>query len=265
MHWGRIAFRQEIQFAFFDEEGFATLVTGSPFTEWKATALRVPMKECKLLAPVIPPTFYACGVNYAGHAHHVAEEFSRPLETLWPKGPEIGYRAQSAIIGPGETIVIPADAPEPVQCEGELAVVIGRRARRVSAANALDFVFGYTIANDVSVREWQFIDRTFWRSKNADTFKPLGPWIRTDVDLDKLTTRISVNGEKHIEFSTNAMLYSVAEYIAAITKYITLHPGDVIIMGTDGASPRVGDGDVISIEISGIGCLSNPVVRERKV
>jgi len=237
------------------------LVDGSPFGDWRRDGRDLPLAGTALLPPVVPPTFYACGINYAGHAHTAAAEFGRTVESFWPKAPEIGYRAQSAIVGHGAEIVLPYDAPPNVQVEGELAVVIGRRAMRVSEADALAHVLGYTICNDVSQREWQFADRTFWRSKNSDTFKPLGPWIATGVELDSLTTRVRVNGELKAEFATNDMLYGVAAYIAAITRYITLVPGDVIIMGTDGQAPRIGPGDVAEIEIDGIGTLSNPVVR----
>lgn len=238
------------------------LVDGSPLGEWRESGDRVSLADARLLPPVIPPMLYACGINYTGHARACSAEFNRPLESFMPAKPEIGYRAQSAIIAVGETIVIPADAPANVQCEGELAVVIGRPAKKVRASDALDHVFGYTICNDVSMRDWQFADRTFWRSKNADTFKPLGPCIATNLDIADMTTRISRNGELQEEFATGNMLYSVAEYIEAISQYITLHPGDVIIMGTDGHSPRIAHGDTIEIAIDGVGRLINPVVRE---
>ncbi len=237
------------------------LIEGSIFGEWRTSGLSLPLAGTPLLAPVFPPTFYACGINYAGHAHTASEEFAKPLDSMWPKAPEVGYRAQSAIIGTEEPIVLPIDAPANVQVEGELCVVIGKRASKVSEADALDHVFGYTICNDVSQREWQFADRTFWRSKNSDTFKPMGPWIKTGIDLDSLTTRIFVNGELKEQFATNNMLYSVATYIAVMSRYITLVPGDVIIMGTDGHAPRIAPGDQVAIEIEPIGTLRNPVIR----
>lgn len=239
-------------------------ISGDMFADWRADGAHVPLAGAKLLAPVIPPTFYACGINYEGHHKTAAAEFGLDLEKSWPTYPEVGYRAQSAIIGPGDPIVLPADVPPNVQVEGELAVVIGKRARHVRAADALDHVFGYTIGNDVSARGWQFTDRTFWRSKNSDTFKPLGPWIQRGVDLDALVTRVSVNGTVRESFRTNDMIWSIADYIAAITAYITLVPGDVIIMGTDGHCPQLLPGDTVSIEIEGIGTLSNPVIKEER-
>ncbi len=258
--WVRIEWHGQPRYGLVEDDRIA-LIEGTPFGAWQRSGDAVPFEGTHLLAPVFPPTFYACGINYAGHAHTASEEFGKPLDTLWPKAPEVGYRAQSAIIGHGAPIVLPADAPPNVQVEGELAVVIGRAAKQVSEAAALDHVLGYTICNDVSQREWQFADRTFWRSKNSDTFKPLGPWIRTGVDLDSLVTRIFINGELKEQFATNNMLYGVATYISVMSRYITLMPGDVIIMGTDGHAPRMAPGDLVSIEIEGIGTLSNPVIR----
>jgi len=245
-------------------EDTVVLIDGSPFGEWRENGRRIARADARIVAPVIPPTFYACGINYAGHAEACSAEFDRPIESFLPGRPEVGYRAQSAIVGPGERIVIPADAPANVQCEGELGVVIGKRARKVRAADAFDHVLGYTICNDVSVRDWQFADRTFWRSKNADTFKPLGPCIATGIEVADMTTRILLNGELHEEFATGAMLYGIADYVEAISDYITLSPGDVIMMGTDGHSPRIAHGDTIEIAISGVGRLVNPVVREAR-
>lgn len=238
------------------------LIEGDMFGAWQPSGHSLPLAGTPLLAPVFPPTFYACGINYVRHAHTASEEFGLALDSLLPKAPEVGYRAQSAIVGPGAPIVIPADAPGNVQAEGELCVVIGKRARHVREADALDHVFGYTICVDVSQRDWQFVDRTFWRSKNSDTFKPMGPWIVRQVDFDRLTTRVSVNGELKDQFATCNMIYSVATYIAAMSRYITLVPGDVIIMGSDGRTPRIAPGDTLSVEIEGIGTLTNPVVRE---
>jgi 2-keto-4-pentenoate hydratase/2-oxohepta-3-ene-1,7-dioic acid hydratase in catechol pathway len=236
-------------------------ITGDLFGEWQRARDPVPLAGARLLAPVIPPTFYACGINYEGHWRTAAEEFGLSLEKTWPQSPEIGYRAQSAIIGSRDAIVLPADAPPNVQAEGELAVVIGKRAKHLSVAEAPGCIFGYTICNDVSARGWQFQDRTFWRSKNSDTFKPLGPWIQRNVDLASLVTRVRVNGAVRETFRTNEMIHSIADYIAAMTRYITLVPGDVIIMGTDGRCPQIHSGDTVSIEIDGIGALTNPVIR----
>ncbi len=159
-------------------------------------------------------------------------------------------------------MIIPREATDAIQYEGELVAVIGKRAKHLSEAEALSCVLGYTIGNDVSERSWQKSDRTLWRAKNTDTFKPMGPWIETDVDLDKLETRVRVNGTELLRFKTNAMLFGVARFISTITRYITLHPGDVLWMGTDGSSPNLKAGDVVEVEITGIGTLRNPFVAE---
>jgi 2-keto-4-pentenoate hydratase/2-oxohepta-3-ene-1,7-dioic acid hydratase in catechol pathway len=123
-------------------------------------------------------------------------------------------------------------------------------------------VLGYTIGNDVSERTWQREDRTFWRSKNTDTFKPMGPWIETDVDLDAMHTNVRLNGEVRTSFRTNDMLFGIPHFISTITRYLTLYPGDVIWMGTDGSSPNLKAGDVVEVEITGIGTLRNRFVAE---
>lgn len=237
-------------------------VTGSMFGTWMDDGPLVPLASVRLLAPVIPPTFYACGINYAGHCRTAADEFGLDFDKSWPKSPEIGYRAQSAIIAHGESIVLPADVPPNVQVESELAVVIGKRCKHATLETAMDCVFGYSVANDVSARGWQFSDRTFWRSKNADTFKPLGPWIRRNVDLGALRTNVFVNDELRESFATNAMIFPIAEWIVAMTRYLTLVPGDVIIMGTEGFAPQMHAGDTVRIEIEGVGTLENTVVAE---
>jgi len=178
-----------------------------------------------------------------------------------PQRPDMGYRAVNALIAHGESVVIPRDATK-VQYEAELAVVIGRRAKHLSEADALSCVFGYTIGNDVSERGWQKSDRTFWRSKNTDTFKPMGPWIETDADLEAMETVVRLNGTETLRFRTNDMLFGIARYISTMTRYLTLHPGDVIWMGTDGASPDLVPGDAVEIDITGIGTLRNPFVLE---
>jgi 2-keto-4-pentenoate hydratase/2-oxohepta-3-ene-1,7-dioic acid hydratase in catechol pathway len=209
---------------------------------------------------VIPPTFYAAGANYAGHITEMAARKALPPNL--PDRAEIGYRANNALIAHNEPIVIPKDATEEVQYEGELVAVVGKRARHLSEAEALSCIFGYTIGNDVSERNWQRADRTFWRSKNTDTFKPMGPWIETEVKLDTMVTKVRLNGGEMISFDTNKMVFGIAQFIAAMTRYITLVPGDVIWMGTEGAPANMKHGDVCEIEIDQIGTLRNPVVRE---
>jgi 2-keto-4-pentenoate hydratase/2-oxohepta-3-ene-1,7-dioic acid hydratase in catechol pathway len=235
-------------------------VDGSPFGDYTPTGRRYDLASVKLLVPVIPSTFYCAGINYRNHVIRMAA--LRGAEPVFPTQADIGYRANNALIAHGEPIVIPRDASEEVQYEGELVAVFGKQARNVSKEEALDYVFGWTIGNDVSERVWQRNDRTFWRSKNTDTFKPTGPWIVTDPELDGMRTRVRINDRLVEDFETNNMIFSAATFIHEVTKYNTIYPGDVMWLGTDGVPENIKHGDTVSIEITGIGTLTNPVIRE---
>jgi 2-keto-4-pentenoate hydratase/2-oxohepta-3-ene-1,7-dioic acid hydratase in catechol pathway len=235
-----------------------TAVDGIPWGEHKQSARAYPLKDVKLLIPVVPPTFYCVGINYADHIRKMAAK--RKTEPVFPKKPDIGYRANNALIAHEENIVKPADASDAFQYEGELVAVFGKRAHKVSRETALDYVFGWTIGNDVSERGWQKEDRTLWRAKNADTFKPMGPWIVTGLDPGKMETIIRVSGRETDRFATNNMIFDTATYIAEVSKYCTIEPGDVMWMGTDGVPENIKPGDTVEIEISGIGVLRNKVV-----
>jgi 2-keto-4-pentenoate hydratase/2-oxohepta-3-ene-1,7-dioic acid hydratase in catechol pathway len=235
-------------------------VTGDPFGGYERTAKRHSLEDVKIEVPLIPRTFYCAGLNYTAHIKEHAEKTGSTPNI--PGKPDIGYRAVNALVAHDEPVIIPSDATEKVQYEGELVAVIGTKAKHLSERDALSCVLGYTIGNDVSERNWQSTDRTMWRSKNTDTFKPMGPWIETSVDLDKLETIVRLNGIESTRFPTNDMLFGVATYIAAMTRYLTLYPGDVIWMGTDGTSPNLKAGDTVEVEITGIGTLRNPFIAE---
>jgi 2-keto-4-pentenoate hydratase/2-oxohepta-3-ene-1,7-dioic acid hydratase in catechol pathway len=236
-------------------------VQGTPFGSYKRTSKVRPLDSVKIEVPVVPPTFYCAGRNYPHHIREMAAK--RGEEPVFPKKPDIGYRATNALIAHKEPIIIPHDATEKIQYEGELVVIIGKKAKHLSEGEALGCVLGYTVGNDISERTWQRGDGTMWRAKNTDTFKPMGPWIETDVKLDDLETIVSVNGEVTTRFPTNDMIFGIANYISAMTRYLTLHPGDIIWMGTDDVSPDLKAGDVVDIEITGIGTLSNPLEAEQ--
>jgi 2-keto-4-pentenoate hydratase/2-oxohepta-3-ene-1,7-dioic acid hydratase in catechol pathway len=236
-------------------------VTGSPFDSYAKTTKTYPLESVKLLVPVIPPTFYAAGINFREHVTAAARK--RGEEPQFPPQADVGYRANNALIAQNEAIVIPKDASELVQYEGEVVAVIGKKCRRVSEAEALDYVLGYTIGNDVSERVWQRNDRTFWRGKNADTFKPMGPWIVTDLNPEDLHVTIRLNGRIVGKYDMAGAIFSVRQFISRMSQYLTLYPGDVLWMGTDGDPENMKDGDVVEVEVSDIGVLRNPVVRER--
>jgi 2-keto-4-pentenoate hydratase/2-oxohepta-3-ene-1,7-dioic acid hydratase in catechol pathway len=233
------------------------VVDGTPFGSHHKTAISHALAEVKLLAPTIPGNFFCVGVNYADHIRRMAEK--RKSQPVFPQKPDIGYRSNNALIGHGDAIVKPADSGPDFQYEGELVAVFGKTCRNVSRASALDYVFGWTIGNDVSERAWQAADRTLWRAKNSDTFKPMGPWIETEADLDAMQTTIRLNDKVTESFKTNNMIFDAPTYISEVSKYCTIHPGDVMWMGTDGVPSNMKVGDVCEIEITGIGALRNPI------
>lgn len=259
MRWIRFSAAGRTAWGILEDETIVE-TRGDIFGDWERAGRTHRLAEVKIEVPLIPRTFYCAGLNYVGHLKEAADKAGTVPNI--PDRPEIGYRAQNALIAHDEDVVIPRDATEKVHYEGELAVVIGRKAKNLGEADALSCVFGYTIGNDVSERSWQKADRTFWRSKNTDTFKPMGPWIETDVDLDSLVTTVRLNGTPRTTFRTNDMLFGIARFIATMTQYLTLWPGDVMWMGTDGASPDLRHGDVVEVEISGIGTLRNRFVRQ---
>jgi 2-keto-4-pentenoate hydratase/2-oxohepta-3-ene-1,7-dioic acid hydratase in catechol pathway len=217
------------------------------------------------LAPVAPPNIFAIGRNYAEHAKEMKSE-SRISEPL------VFIKATTTVIGPGEPIVLPSSAPGEIDYEAELAIIIGRRAREVSEADALAYVFGFTCANDVSARDCQKGDKQWARAKSFDTFCPLGPEIMTADALDssRLAIRSVLNGLVMQDGNTGDMIFSVPRLVSYLSHQFTLLPGTLILTGTP---PGVGaartppvflkDGDMISIEIEGIGRLTNRVQAAR--
>ena len=202
--------------------------------------------------------FYAAGLNFRAHidwanAHH-GGSYKVPTQA------DIGYRSRNALILTGEDIVIPKDAPGPVEFEGELVAVIGRKFKNASERDVLQYVAGYTLGNDVSERSWQRSDRTLWRAKNSDTFKPMGPYIVDGIDPMAQTIEVRVNGETASSYSTSGMIFSVAQYLSKMSRYLTLHPGDVVWFGCDGPTlPALKPGDLVEVVNEQIGVLTNRV------
>jgi len=259
MQWCRFQVGEKISYGMV-KNGEVTVVDGLPWEKHTVTATRYELAQIKILLPVIPPTFYCVGINYRDHIIKSAQR--KGVEPVFPKKPDIGYRANNALCAHEEPIIKPADSGEMFQYEGELVAVIGKQGKKIPKEKALEYVFGWTMGNDVSERTWQRGDRTMWRSKNADTFKPMGPWIVTGLDYQKMTTVIRLNGKEVDRFATANMIHDVETYIAEISKYITLYPGDVIWMGTDGLPQNMKVGDVCEIEITGLGVLRNKVIAE---
>jgi len=209
------------------------------------------LNQLTLLCPCQVTKIVAVGRNYAAHAAEHGDEV--------PSQPLIFLKPPSAVIGPGESVVCPPQSAQ-VEHEAELAVVIGRRARRVPAADAWDHVLGYTCANDVTARDLQRSDGQWSRAKGFDTFAPLGPWIVTELDPTDLNVVCRVNGRVTQQASTADMVFKIPQLIEYISAAMTLEPGDVILTGTpEGVSP-IQPGDEVEVEIAGIGALRNPVV-----
>ncbi len=256
MRWARFEHAGTVRHGIVHDDGIEP-VQGTPFGEHRTLGGRIDPAEVTWLPPVIPVNFYCVGLNYAEHVRMAAK--LRGEEPVLPKKPDVGYRSVNALTGHEQPIVLPPDATERVEYEGELVCVVGRRAKHLARDDALDCLLGYTIGNDVSERTWQATDRTLWRAKNCDTFKPMGPWIETAFDLATARTKVRVNGRECIDFETGAMIHGVVDYLVAISRYMTLEPGDVLWMGTEGHAEPIGPGDVVEVEITGIGTLRNPV------
>lgn len=228
-------------------------IQGDIFGHYRPTEAAIPLAEVRLLAPVVPSKVLAVALNYRSHLDHLKDEFKPPAQ------PELFLKPPSALIGPEEPIVLP-DAAGRVDYEGELVAVIGRRCRNVSEAQALDCVLGYTCGNDVSARQWQGNDLQWWRAKGADTFAPLGPWIVSGLDPTSLELRTRLNGELRQSTNTSLLIYNVAQLISFVSRVMTLEPGDVLFTGTPGETGPLSPGDVVEVEIEGIGVLRNSVV-----
>ena len=259
MKWCRFQLGQKVSYGLIVDDTVSE-VSGSPFEAYSVTTTKHPLSAVKLLVPVIPPTFYAAGINYPEHVTWAAQQVG--TQPNIPKKADVGYRAINALIAHEDDIVMPKGCSEEFQYEGELVAVIGKKAKHLSKEDALSCVLGYTIGNDVSERSWQREDRTLWRAKNSDTFKPMGPWIVTDLDPTNLETTIRLNGRVVSQFNTRTIIFDTATYISEMSKYMTLYPGDVLWMGTEGATENMKPGNVIEIEIGGIGTLRNRIVAE---
>jgi 2-keto-4-pentenoate hydratase/2-oxohepta-3-ene-1,7-dioic acid hydratase in catechol pathway len=236
-----------------------SVLTGDPMAmAVKLTGERKELDDVRLLAPVIPRSkIVAVGRNYAAHAAEMGDEL--------PKTPLTFFKPNTSVIGPGEPIIYPAASRE-VSYEGELAVVIGRICKEVPVSRVPEVIFGYTVANDVTARDLQRTDVQWARAKGYDTFCPLGPWITTHQGLEEVAAlgiRTSLDGELRQDGNTKDMIFTVPELVAYISSYTTLLPGDVILTGTpSGVGPML-PGQVVSIEVEGIGTLSNPIAGTR--
>jgi len=218
---------------------------------YETTGERVPIKEVKLLAPTIPSKVVCIGKNYADHA---AE-----LGLATNDEPTVFLKPSSSIVGPGDAIILPAQSQQ-IELEAELTIVMGQIAKNVSEADALNYVWGFTIANDVTARDLQFSDEQWARSKAFDTFCPLGPWIETEFVPDGQMIESRIDGETRQSASIDLMLHSVPKIISYVSHNMTLLPGDIILTGTPAGIAKINSGEIVECEVEGIGTLVNPVI-----
>ena len=251
MRIARFSLNGELKFGIVDGPELVVL-NGHPLVAgYDTTGERVPIKEVKLLAPSIPSKVVCVGLNYADHVAEIKDASAAAEPTLFLK-------PSSSIVGPGDAIVLPAQS-EKVDLEVELTIVMGQIAKHVSEKDALNYVWGFTVANDVTARDLQHSDQQWARSKSFDSFCPIGPWIETEFvpDGQELTSRI--NGETKQASTISHMLHNVPKLISYISHNMTLLPGDVILTGTPAGITQIVSGDIVECEIEGIGTLVNPV------
>lgn len=259
MNIARINYDQQIYYAAIDtEKDLATLIDGDIFgRDITLTNTTLPLDDCSLLAPVNPPHVYAIGLNYAAHV----DEFKHIDPTRAnPDDPIAFLCATTAITGPNAAVAI-TRPDHIVDYEAELVAVIGRRCSKVSEADALDYVLGYTCGNDISDRTYQNSDKQWLRAKSQPGYKPLGPWIVTDIkDPQSLGVRSYLNGQARQDGNSSLMIFSIARLIAHLSAFTTLMPGDVIYSGTPAGVGHLAPGDTITVEVEGIGTLTNTIV-----
>jgi 2-keto-4-pentenoate hydratase/2-oxohepta-3-ene-1,7-dioic acid hydratase in catechol pathway len=226
------------------------ILQGTFFEDPIPTGEQVPLDDVRLLAPVLPSKLVCVGKNYAAHAAEFGGEV--------PEEPLLFLKPSTAVIGPGDPIqLLPISTR--VDYEGELAVVIGRVARGVPAEDAYKYILGYTCANDVTLRDLQHTNDQWARAKGFDGSCPLGPWVETVLDPNDIRIETRLNGEIRQAAQTSDMVFGVAELIEYITEFMTLLPGDVLLTGTPEGVGRLTKGDVVEVEVDGIGTLLNPV------
>lgn len=224
------------------------VLSASPWSGGKPTGRTVPATQVRLLAPCEPSKVIAIGLNYKSH---LGERPAAAYPGLFAKYP-------TTIVGPDADIVFPPGASN-VHYEGEMVVVIGARAKNVTPADAPKYVFGVTAGNDVSERDWQKADLQWFRAKASDTFGPLGPAIVTGLNYNDLQVQTRLNGEVRQSARTSQLIFDVNAVVSYVSQFVTLLPGDVIYTGTPGTTQAMKPGDVVEVEVEGVGVLRNPV------
>ncbi len=210
------------------------------------TGVKLNLEQVKILPPVIPNKMLALAKNYGSHLQGESP----------PRQPEPFFKTTSSIIGHKDIIILPDDS-ERIDAESELVLVIGKKAKNVQSKDAFKYIFGYTCGNDVSARDWQKGDKSWWRAKSSDTFSPLGPFIVNEINPENLEITGIINGEVVQKCNTSEMIWTIPKTIEFISKYVTLEIGDCIFTGTSGTAGQIKSGDEVIVEIENVGKLIN--------
>ena len=230
-------------------------ISGDLFSDWSFTGDNYPVSEVAMVAPLTPNQIIGIGANYVASTEELPEEL--------PKIPVFFFKPVSSVIGPEEDIVIPRGIDQ-VKFESELAVVIGKKAKDVAEEDVLDYVFGYTVGNDVTAPQF-FHEAGHWTiGKSFDTFTPIGPVIETELDPSKVSVKARLNGDEKQNSHTGLMIVPLASMIAYLSRVMTLMPGDVILTGSPLGAEMVNEGDRIECVIEEIGVLANQFVMQGK-
>lgn len=251
MKYGRVIVNQKIRYCQIQDDCVQLI---GDFFDDKKVLEEVKLNQVKLISPICPSKIICVGFNYRSHA----DEFNENV----PEEPVLFMKPPSAIIGNGEEIVCPPSSFR-IDYEAELAVVVAKKAKNVTAADANEYIFGYTIANDVTARDLQEKDDQWTRAKSFDTFLPLGPWIDTAVNPSDLKIELRLNGVLKQSSTTASLIFSVGDLFSYISQIMTLIPGDLILTGTPSGIGRMEPGDVVEVYVENIGTLKNVVKKEQ--
>lgn len=252
MRVGRIQGPDGVSYGHEDDDG-VHLLAAPPWERWARAGQTIPSSEARWLVPTVPSKIVGIGRNYRDHIEEMGFEV--------PQRPAMFLKPPSALVGPGEAVTLPPPTmTSEIQHEAELAIVIGSEMRAVGPDAALEYVYGYTVANDISARDLQREDGAPTRAKSFDTFCPVGPWIETDVDLAAgLAVRCWIGDELRQDGNTDQLVFDVPTLLSYLSNIMTLVPGDLVLTGTPGGCSDLQPGDVMRAEIEGIGTLENAV------
>lgn len=238
-----------------EDDGSIRELDAAPWAGGTETGRIVDAESVTLLAPAEPSKVIAVGYNYISHREEMTHEEPRPI----PEHPPLFLKLPTSITGPETEVVYPADATD-LHFEGELVVVIGKKASKIAPGDAGGYIFGVTAGNDISERNWQANDLQWLRAKASDTFGPLGPAVVTGLNYLDLRVRTRLNGETMQDQSSIDHIHDIHAILSYVSQYVTLNPGDIIYTGTPGATAAMKPGDIVEIEVEGVGVLRNRIV-----